>query len=316
MRQLNTPALHMLAIGGLMFGLAGLRSGAGVVERPRIVIAEHRVDALLRTFVEDNLRLPTPAERAEMLDALIDEEVLYDYALSLGMHEQTAAQRRLAQIADFVEANPHAGSEAERAAAAMELGLHHGDLVVRRILVDSARRLIRAVVLLREPDPESLEAFLAANPQEFTRPARTRISQVTVNGFKWPDTEERTRRLLERIRGESLDVDAALALADESLEPARLPPLTEQALATRFGADFAAAAIALPEGGWYGPIASRYGHHLIYVHERHDAFVPALDEIRDDVGERLRQKLADEWLALRLRELRAEYEIVLPGRAS
>lgn len=315
MKRLKSPALHMLAIGGLMFGLAAWRGGADQ-ERPPIVIPAHRAEQVFRTFVTDNFRPPTPEERSAMLDALIDDEVLYRYALDLGMHEHTAARRRLAQIAEFVEANPHAETEAERAEAALELGLHHGDLVVRRILVDSARRLIRAVVLLREPDPGLVAAFLAANAGEFTRPARSRVSHVAVNGFKWPDTEARARELLERIRAESLDFESALALADESLEPLRLPPLTEQALATRFGVDFAAAAIALPEGGWHGPIASRYGHHLVYVHERQEAYLPPLEEIRSDVVERLRQKLADEWLGLRLRELRAEYEIVLPGRTT
>ena len=51
-------------------------------------------------------------------------------------------------------------SQAEVAREAMALGLHHGDLVVRRILIDSATRLIRAVVLLHEPTVNTLEDYL------------------------------------------------------------------------------------------------------------------------------------------------------------
>ncbi len=104
-----------------------------------------------------------------MVDMQVDDEVLFQYALALGMHENSAAQTRLAQIADFVEANPHDATQAGKAHAAMELGLHEGDLVVRRILVDSARRLIRSVVLLQQPTPEIVEQFYAAHAAEFTR---------------------------------------------------------------------------------------------------------------------------------------------------
>lgn len=237
------------------------------------MIAPHRLELMLEAFAVESSRPATQEERAAMVDALVDEEVLYNDALTLGMDENPAARRRLAQIARFVEENPHEATEDELAQTAIELGLHHGDLVVRRILVDSARRLIRGVVLLQEPRPQLLEEYLAAHREELIRPARTRISQVMVNGFKWPDTYARARQILDKIRAESLDLDAALALGDEGLVEPSLPLLTEKAMETQLGPDFAAEVIAAPASGWIGPVASRYGHHLVYVHERHDAYV-------------------------------------------
>ena len=317
-KLLCSPALHMVVIGSLAFAGAVVLGGRSFFEpRPRIVVPGHRLDEMVRAFAADNLRPPSRQEYDEMLDALVDEEVLYNYALILGMHEQDAARRRLAQIAEFVEANPHeSASDTERAAAAVEMGLHHGDLVVRRILVDSARRLIRAVVLLQEPAPGLVEEYLAAHREEFVRAARSRISHVTVNGFKWPDTLARARHLQERIESGSLGVDAAVALGEQAFVNAHLPALTEQALAGKFGIDFASAVIAAPAGDWIGPVASRYGHHLVYVHERFEAYVPPLEEIHDRVEGALLHKLADEWLELRLKELRAEFEIIAPERAS
>jgi len=40
--------------------------------------------------------------------------------------------------------------------------------------------------------------------------------------------------------------------------------------------------------------------------------VPPLDEVREAVTDRVREKLADEYLRLRLEELRAGYDIVVP----
>jgi len=316
MTWLKSPALHMLALGSLLFGLTELAGGGLLPHKKRIEIPAHRFAAMVQDFVADTGRRPTPLEWEQMVDMQVDDEVLYQYALALGMHENSAAQVRLAQIADFVEANPHEATQAGKARAAMELGLHEGDLVVRRILVDSAKRLIRGVVLLQKPMPEIVEEFYAAHAAEFTRPAHIRISQVAVNGFVRPDSEERARRLLARICAEKLGLEAALALADETPAPVHLALQTEQGLESELGSDFATAVMKLRPGSWSEPIPSDYGHHLVWVHEFQEARVLPLESVRDQVEQALLQKLADDWLRLRLRELRAEFEIVVPGRAS
>jgi len=316
MKWLKSPALHMLALGSLLFGLTELVGGGLLPHKKRIEIPAHRLAAMAQDFVADTGRRPTRSEWEQMVDLQVDDEVLYQYALALGMHENSAAQARLAQIADFVEANPHEATQAGKARAAMDLGLHEGDLVVRRILVDSAKRLIRSVVLLQQPAPEIVEQFYAAHAAEFIRPARIRISQVAVNGFLRPDSEAWARRLLARIRAGKLGLEAALALADQTPAPVHLALQTEQGLQSELGSDFATAVMALRPGVWSEPIPSDYGHHLVWVHEFQEARVLPLEPVRDQVEQALLQKLADDWLRLRLRELRAEFEIVVPGRAS
>lgn len=315
-RWLKAPALHMLALGVLLFGFTELWGGALLPRKKRIEIPAHRLEAMFKDFVADTGRSPTRSEWEQMIDMQVNDEVLYQYALALGLHENSAAQARLAQIADFVEANPHEATQAGKARAAMDLGLHEGDLVVRRILVDSARRLIRSVVLLQKPAPGIVEQFYAAHAAEFTRPALIRISQVAINGFAHPDAEERAHRLLARIRAEKLDLEAALALADKTPAPVHLELLSEQGLRSELGGDFATAVMALRPGSWSEPIPSDYGYHLVWVHEYQEARVPPLESVRNQVEQALLQKLADDWLKLRLRELRADFEIVVPGRAS
>ncbi len=315
-RWLKAPALHMLALGALLFGLTELQGGSLVPRKQRIEIPAHRLEQMAKEFAADTGRQPTRSEWKQMIEMQIDDEVLFQYALALGLHENSAAQARLAQIADFVEANSHHATPAGKATTAMELGLHEGDLVVRRILVDSARRLIRSVVLLQKPAPEIVEQFYTAHAADFTQAARTRISQAAINGFVHPDSESRARRLLARIRAEKLDLQAALALADETPAPVHLELLSEQDLQAELGGDFATAVMKLRPGRWSEPVPSDYGHHLVWVHEFEEARPLPLEAVRGEVEQALLQKLADDWLRLRLRELRAEFEIVVPGRAS
>jgi parvulin-like peptidyl-prolyl isomerase len=313
---LKAPAVHMLALGALLFLVTELRGGALLPHKKRIEIPAHRLEQMAKEFVSDTGRRPTPREWKQMIDMQVDDEILFQYALALGMQENSAASARLAQIADFVEANPHESTQAGKAKAAMDLGLHEGDLVVRRILVDSARRLIRSVVLVQKPAPEIVEPFYTAHAAEFTRPAHIRISQIAVNGFVHPDSEARARRLLERIRAEKLDLEAALALGDEIPAPVHLALQTEQDLRGQLGGDFATAVMKLRPESWSEPIPSDYGHHLVWVHEYQEARVLPLKEVRDQVEEAVLQKLADDWLKLRLREMRADFEIVIPGEIS
>lgn len=313
MRFLRAPALHMTALGTLLFLAIKLPGGGLIHRRPRIEIAAHRVAQMRNDFIDQNSRQPSPEEWQSILDAQIDDEVLFQYALALGMHENSAARTRLVQIAEFVEANPHEStSPDESAKIAMKLGLHEGDLIVRRILTDSARRLIRAVVLIATPKPELVERFYATNPERYILPARVAFVQVAANEFKWPDTAARAAEMLAKIREARLEPAAALALGDETVAPKTVSASTEQGLEAEFGRDFAQAVMQLPVGAWSEPIASRYGHHLVFVQAREEARMPPLDAIRAQVEQQLKEKLADDWLKLRLRELRAEFEIVLP----
>lgn len=317
MRWLKYPALHMVALGALLFGFVELKSGALGRPKPRIEIPAHRFEQMLQEFAADTGRRPSPEEWRQMVDMQVDDELLFQYALSLGMQENSAAQARLAQIAEFVEANPHESTDnstqTENAKVAMQLGLHEGDLVVRRILVDSARRLIRGVVLLQQPTEEALEKYYAATSAYHASPPRVRLVQVAINGFLWPDTEKRAFELLGRIREQNLSRDAALALADTSLVSAELPLETQKQLETQMGSQFAAAVMQLPTGSWSEPIPSIHGHHLVLVEEREESKVPPLAEVRERVEQQMLEKLADEWLKLRLKELRLEFDIVLPG---
>lgn len=312
MRVLRSPALHFVLIGLTLYAWDGTRLPAE--EARRIVIPQSRIDRAHSAFVRVNGRAPDADERRTFVDHIVEQEVLYQYALELGLHEQPVVRRRLAQIARFVAENPHERStEEERAAHAVELGLHHGDLVVRRILIDGARRLIRAPWLVRRPDEATLQSYLDAHGEEFLAPAVTRITQIAVNRLKHGESAEgRALAIAEMLRAGAVPPEEAIALGDELQVPAALPSLSEPDLARKLGHRFARGVADVPAGEWSEPLPSIHGLHVVYVHERAPAYVPPLSEVRDRVRRRFLQSLADRWLDLRLAQLRSSFEIVLP----
>ena len=195
---------------------------------------------------------------------------------------------------------------------ALALGLDVNDDEVRRRLVEKMQYLTEDIA---DPEPaseEELREFFANAPERFTIPALVTFDQV----FFSPSA-----------RGESLDADAAAAL--EALRDGAAPtelgdrtPLQDRFVdASRdrvevlFGADFTAAAFALPPGDWSGPYRSDFGLHLIRVISRSDAREPEFDEVRAQAAEMFAADRRQRANAAAYAEMRERYDVVVewPG---
>jgi hypothetical protein len=314
-RLLRSPALHYAVLGGLLFSAVSRYGPA--LPPTRLVIPASRVEAVVQEYTGLHGRPLTSEERQSVIRVLVDQEILYAYARRLGLDKEPVVERRLSQIATFVTENPHeAKSTQELADEARLLGLNDGDLVVRRILIDGARRLIRAAVLVREPSDAVLEAYLREHPDEFRLPAQTRLSHVVVEArMHGEQTVHDAHELLTRLRADVVRPERAAEYGDRGFIAANLPALPDLELARRFGHRFVQQLTGLPTGTWEGPVPSRYGVHLVFVQERIPEPVISLTEVRNDVRARVRTKLADEWLALRLEQLRAEFQVEVQDTA-
>ena len=72
-------------------------------------------------------------------------------------------------------------------------------------------------------------------------------------------------------------------MGDPSLLEHQFDAVPASEVAKQFGEKFAAALADLAPGQWQGPIESGYGVHLVFVAERTDGRLPALEDVRDAV---------------------------------
>lgn len=285
----RAPAVHMVLLGTLLAVVSAFRAETtGPLEgNEEIVVPASRLAEAEERFLDEHRRGPDAAEREALRERLVDDELLFRHALRLGLHDAEVPRRRLAQLAAFVESSeeaPSADDTARLAQEAVELGLHHGDLVTRAILIDAARRLVRGAARQVEPDEATLDAVLRQHAERFRTADRARISHALVGGERAPTSPG---------SGEEL------------------PPLSALDLDRRFGDGFSAEVAALPLGVWSGPIKSRYGKRLVFVHERLPGRLPELAEVRPRVVAQAREDAADRHLAQRLQELRAELKVTI-----
>lgn len=315
-RLRRSPAVHFVVLGALLFGSSPWWNASPSFDPPRLVVPASRVAEAERVFVVENGRPPTSVEKSALAERLLDEEILFRHAMALGLHRAEVPQRRLASIARFVEPSADEAPAVELAQRAVALGLHEGDFVTRRVLIDAAERLIRAAARLAEPDEETLEQVLEDHGEHFRSDDKIRISHVLLSSARRAHPVEDAEALLVRLRRENVSPETAAVLADGGMVPANLPPLADRGLERRFGPDFTARLPELAEGEWSGPVVSRHGAHLVFVHERRAGGVPELSQVRDETLALWRGVAAERWLSERLRQLRNEYEVVVESEVT
>jgi parvulin-like peptidyl-prolyl isomerase len=192
---------------------------------------------------------------------------------------------------------------------AMRLGIDKDDTVIRRRLRMKMEFLNDAEAEVAPASDAYLSAYLAAHPDKFQKAPRIAFEQVYLDASK---------------RGAAAEADAAALLAalrkddtltaragDPTLLPPSMPLLERQGIAQQFGDDFAAAVVALPTGGWQGPIASGYGLHVVKVTQQEAGRLPGLAEIRPQVEREWMNDRRETMAREKLDELLKRYTVTI-----
>jgi hypothetical protein len=196
---------------------------------------------------------------------------------------------------------------------AIELGLDKGDTIVRRRLAQKMEFLMEDVSAIREPSPEEIRAWFAANPQRFALSPRVSFRHLYFSlDRRGARAGEAAAAALQEVNGKPGDWSGAAALADPFMFQDYFGDRSLQEIATVFGPGFARALMQLKTGAWQGPIESGYGWHLVFVDSIAPSRIPALEESEPEVS--------SEWVAEQrarakrkaYETLRARYQVVVP----
>jgi len=294
-RPTGRPVWLLLAGAALGLGLAAfglLESPGSQSELPPQAVARvgervlRRVDyERVLAGVEQDLRGPVDAAmRQRVLERMIDEELLVQRALDLGL--ATVDRRIRGELSSALIDSIVSGAEAE------------------------------------EPDARAIEAHFEANRDFFTRPGRLRARSLFFSsrsdralgeaaGEPRAAALERAHRAAARLaRNEPLE-DVRRALADPQISPLPDVPLPASKVRDYVGPRLLEAIEALEVGAWSDPIESETGFHLVQLVDREPAVVPPLEEVQALVRQDLERRRGDEALRRYLDELRARIPVAV-----
>lgn len=274
--------LTLGALAGAALAAAGLTTSTHNRALPAGVVAlvngePIRTDdymRMLQALESDKRDALTAADRRRVLDRMIEEELLVQRGLALGLARQDRRVR--------------------------------GDLtstVIDGIVSDASER---------EPDDGALTAFYQANRDFFAGPGRVRVRQVFVRVAAPTDAaaEARAATAARRLRSGEDFAAVAAELGDPPLSPlpdAILPP---NKLRDYLGPTAVRTALELDVNEVSDPVRSGTGYHVLQVVERQADALPALDEIRPQVIAEFRRRAGEQALRTYLDELRANADVV------
>jgi len=222
-----------------------------------------------------------PAEQRRILDRLIDEELLLQYGIALGLDRSEPNARR----------------------------------AIVSAVVDSL-----TTATMREPERAELEGFYRERGQPFARsgPLQVELALVPVGAIAEDQAKRRAGEIAQRARaGESLT--ALAGELGEAIDPPLPPgPTTNDALRDRFGGIVVQALARLAPGETSDPVRAMDGYWVVRVVAREPDVTPPLDDVLDAVRQAWTQHEHDARLQEEIAALReaASVEIADPELAA
>jgi len=199
---------------------------------------------------------------------------------------------------------------------ALDLGLIHLDRKVRADLTASVITSVVSDIKASNPGEQELETFYNENKDYFTRPGRMMARQiffrVTPKGKPVPEAGPGQSRA-EKARARLVAGDAFASVKDElgDFEISPLPAAMLPAAKTReyLGPTMLRTLSELEVGAWSEPVRSGTGIHVAQVVEREPARTPPLATIREQVVIDWRRRQGDIALRTYLDELRTRANV-------
>ncbi len=194
----------------------------------------------------------------------------------------------------------------------LELGLAKHDRRIRGDIVTAVIQSVVAQADAEEPTDAEVAAFYDENRSYFTRSGRLFVRTVLVRAAPLRSEDEARARAGEvatRLRdGEDFEGVAA-ALGDRAVAPVPADFLPAPKLREYLGPTATRAALALAVGEVSDPLRTSAGFQVLWLADREEPRVPPLDAIREEVRSELRRRGGDEALRRYLDELRERADV-------
>jgi hypothetical protein len=272
------PLIRFFAAGAALFVLYALVGGRAPTNDRRIVIDRYELEALAALWQAQWRRPPTRDELSRLVVDRVREEVLYREALALGLDEN--------------------------------------DVLVRRRLAEKLEMALNDVAATAEPGDDELQGYFESHAHRYAEPAGLSLTHRFFSRDRRGESAEGdARRALEALAaGGTVDDDSFHAAKTLTLEDAgRL----EQVFGTAFH-DAVVEHAGRPGSrhGWFGPVPSAFGAHLVRVDAYTEGRARTLDETRDTVLDDWRRDHVAARESERYDEMRARYEVDVAPFAS
>ena len=248
----------------------GLPAGAVAVVNGE-VLSEESYRRLEAAVVAERRGRPLEAEqRQRILDRLVEEELLLQRGISLGLarHEPTA----------------------------------------RRAIVSAVVAAVAADAETVDPDEATLRRFHQEEAQRFQRPGRVVVDAILVSTSVRPESEafRRAAEVAKRLRAGEEPGEVERALGDSQTAPLPGGPVALETVRQYLGPSAAQALATLEPGAVSDPVRGSVGYTVLRLRERQGGETAPFEEVRDQVRAEWLRVQGEKALSVYLEQLRAD----------
>jgi parvulin-like peptidyl-prolyl isomerase len=191
----------------------------------------------------------------------------------------------------------------------LELGLAHSDRRVRADLTAAVISAAIAAERSSTPSDAELEEFYASHRDMFVTTARVRLRQIffrVAENASAAAAEERAREAIRRTQSGETFTSVAAELGDREIAPLPDALLSPAKLLDYLGPTALRVTLSLGEGEIGGPVRSGQGVHVLLVVEREPGSARAFADVRSQVAAELVRRRDEQALRRYLDRLRAD----------
>ena len=196
----------------------------------------------------------------------------------------------------------------------LELGLARHDRRVRGDIVAAVIQVVVAQSESEPPSDSEIERFYQEHREYFAHSGRLRVRAIRLRGGPPQDPEAaraRAQQVAERLAGGEPFESLRRELGDDPIAPLPDTLLPASKLREYLGPSATRRAMELEVGAVSEPLPSGSGWQILHVVERERGFVPPLEELRDAVRAELVRRRGDQALRDYLDELRERADLRL-----
>jgi parvulin-like peptidyl-prolyl isomerase len=268
----------LLAMAGALMPTISDFSGGVLARVNGKAITSHELDFALGRLASDSRVAATREERREALRQLINQELLIQRGVAIGLLDS--------------------------------------DRTVRKMIAMAMIDAIVADVLATEPTDEELRAFYEAHTAVFTVPTRVHVQQIYCSGSgdltkALAQAEQASAAI---ARGMNF-VEARQRYGDEDNAPVADALVPTYILQRSLGPTLTNAALAMKGGEISPPLQSPAGYHILRLVERQPERVQPYETVKQEVRAEYFRRGRDEALQHALDTLRSRATIVLSPKA-
>jgi peptidyl-prolyl cis-trans isomerase C len=269
------PLVQFLLIGALIYGAYSLYGLADEIADEKIVIVDtNRIESFIGQWQSRWKRPPTKSELDGIINAYIEEEVLYRQAVAIGLNkDDPITRRRIAQKLVFLTKN---------------------------------------IALLKEPEDGELERYFNDNLKEYRQPDQVSFIQIFIDPDKRDKTTlVDAKTLLAKLKVAGIPNAKTANMGDRFMQENQFSEISELGIRRLFGGGFSESVMKLEPDKWHGPVLSGFGVHLVYVFEHKIAPSPDFAKVRDKVLADWQSGQQEKFNADFIANLNSTYEIVI-----